>query len=86
MHWQKTKRGLMALSLTMLAACSTKTEYLKPRILCPKADECQAYTPAIRTQGELAEAYLQTQHRLSACVLEKQALEQCIQTFNEEKP
>lgn len=83
MHWQKTKRGLMALSLMMLLGCSTKIEYLKPKILCPKADECQAYAPTIRTQGELAEAYLQTQHRLNACVVEKQALEHCIQTFNE---
>ena len=78
-----TKNGLILLSLVTLAACST-TQVIKQPILCPTAAECGQFAPQIRTNGELAEAYQQTQHRLNLCVIENDSLKQCIETFNKE--
>ena len=78
-----TKNGLILLSLVTLAACST-TQVIKQPILCPTATECGQISPPIRTNGELAEAYQQTQHRLNLCVIENDSLKQCIETFNKE--
>lgn len=78
-----TKNGLILLSLVTLAACST-TQVIKQPILCPTAAECGQISPPIRTNGELAEAYQQTQHRLNLCVIENDSLKQCIETFNKE--
>lgn len=78
-----TKNGLILLSLMTLAACST-TQIIKQPILCPTAAECGQFAPQIRTNGELAEAYQQTQHRLNLCVIENDSLKQCIETFNKE--
>lgn len=77
------KNGLILLSLMTLAACST-TQIIKQPILCPTAAECGQFAPPIRTNGELAEAYQQTQHRLNLCVIENDSLKQCIETFNKE--
>ena len=78
-----TKNGLILLSLVTLAACST-TQVIKQPILCPTATECGQFSPPIRTNGELAEAYQQTKHRLNLCVIENDSLKQCIETFNKE--
>ena len=78
-----TKNGLILLSLVTLAACST-TQVIKQPILCPTATECGQISPPIRTNGELAEAYQQTQHRLNLCVIENNSLKQCIDDFNKE--
>jgi hypothetical protein len=66
-----------------LAACST-TQVIKQPILCPTATECGQFSPPIRTNGELAEAYQQTQHRLNLCVIENDSLKKCIEEFNKE--
>ena len=48
------------------------------------AAECGQISPQIRTNGELAEAYQQTQHRLNLCVIENDSLKKCIEEFNKE--
>ena len=78
-----TKNGLILLSLVTLAACST-TQVIKQPILCPTATECGQFSPPIRTNGDLAEAYQQTQHRLNLCVIENDSLKKCIEEFNKE--
>lgn len=84
MHLKNTKTGLIPLCLMMLSACSSAPKIIKQPILCPKATECGQISPPIRTNGELAEAYQQTQHRLNLCVIENDSLKQCIETFNKE--
>ncbi|WP_241008913.1 Rz1-like lysis system protein LysC [Aggregatibacter actinomycetemcomitans] len=64
-----------------MAACST-TQIIKQPILCPTAAECGQFSPQIRTNGELAEAYQQAQHHLNLCVIENDSLKNCIKDFN----
>nr|WP_297929470.1 Rz1-like lysis system protein LysC [uncultured Aggregatibacter sp.] len=68
----------------MLSACSSAPKIIKQPILCPTAAECGQFAPQIRTNGELAEAYQQTQHRLNLCVIENDSLKKCIEEFNKE--
>ena len=84
MHLNNIKLGLIALFLIACVACSTAPQIIKQPILCPQAQECTAYAPQVRTNGELAEAYQQTQHKLNLCVIENNSLKTCIEEFNKE--
>ncbi|WP_077423445.1 Rz1-like lysis system protein LysC [Rodentibacter myodis] len=85
MRLNNIKRGLIALCLTACAACSTPPQIIKSPILCPQVAECGRFSPPIRTNGELAEAYQQTQHRLNLCVIENDSLKKCIEDFNQKE-
>ncbi|BBE91750.1 Rz1-like lysis system protein LysC [Haemophilus influenzae] len=85
MYLNQIKIGLIALCLMMLNACSTQQEIIKSLILCPQTTECSAYSPQIRTNGELAEAYLQTQHHLDLCIIENSSLKKCMDEFNKKE-
>ena len=39
----------------------------------------------IKTNGDLANAYLQSQQKLSVCIVENQALKKCIDEFNKQE-
>ncbi|WP_434101286.1 Rz1-like lysis system protein LysC [Haemophilus influenzae] len=54
-------------------------------MLCPQTTECSAYSPQIRTNGELTEAYLQTQHHLDLCIIENSSLKKCMEEFNKKE-
>lgn len=66
----------------MLAACSTTQKVIKQPILCPQVAECAPFAVTIKTNGDLANAYLQSQQKLSVCIVENQALKKCIDEFN----
>ncbi|WP_077478414.1 Rz1-like lysis system protein LysC [Rodentibacter trehalosifermentans] len=85
MYLNSIKLGLIALSLMTCAACSTAPQIIKQPILCPQTAECGQFSPQIRTNGELAEAYQQAQHQLNLCVIENHSLKQCIDSFNQQE-
>lgn len=82
MRLNNIKLGLIALFLTACAACSTAPQVIKQPILCPQANECGRFLPHITTNGELAEAYQQTQHKLNLCVMENETMKTCIEDYN----
>ena len=85
MHLKNTKIGLTLLSQMMLAACSTAPKIIKQPILCPQVAECTPFGTTIKTNGDLANAYLQSQQKLSVCIVENQALKKCIDEFNKQE-
>lgn len=85
MHLKNTKIGLILLSLMMLAACSTTPKIIKQPILCPQVAECTPFAATIKTNGDLANAYLQSQQKLRVCIVENQALKKCIDEFNKQE-
>ena len=68
-----------------LAACSTTPKIIKHPILCPQVAECTPFVSTIKTNGDLANAYLQSQQKLSVCIVENQALKKCIDEFNKQE-
>ncbi|WP_080735139.1 Rz1-like lysis system protein LysC [Gallibacterium anatis] len=84
MHLTNTKIGLISLCLLMCNACSTQTVPQPRPILCPQSNECGGFSVQIRTNGELAKAYVQAQQHLALCITENQALKQCITEFNQQ--
>lgn len=69
----------------MLVGCSTAPTVIKQPILCPMANECGQISSKneIRTNGELATAYQQSQQILELCLVEIQSLKDCIENFNQ---
>nr|DAV26765.1 MAG TPA: hypothetical protein [Caudoviricetes sp.] len=43
------------------------------------------FAATIKTNGDLANAYLQSQQKLSVCIVENQALKKCIDEFNKQE-
>ncbi|WP_143538956.1 Rz1-like lysis system protein LysC [Rodentibacter ratti] len=82
MHLNNIKLGLIAAFLMTCAACSTAPQVIKQPILCPQTNECDRFAPKITTNGELAEAYQTTQHKLNLCVMENESLKTCIENYN----
>ncbi|HHE3508790.1 TPA: Rz1-like lysis system protein LysC [Pasteurella multocida] len=63
-----------------LNACSTKP--VSPPILCPQTATCSDVNLQIHTNKDLAQALLKTHNMLQFCLLENNALKNCIDDFN----
>ncbi|WP_424404821.1 Rz1-like lysis system protein LysC [Pasteurella sp. PK-2025] len=74
------KIGAISLCLMTLNACSTKP--VSPPILCPQTATCGDVSLHIHTNKDLAQALLKTHNMLQFCLLENNALKNCIDDFN----
>ncbi|MGP9458721.1 Rz1-like lysis system protein LysC [Pasteurella multocida] len=77
------KIGAISTCLMILNACSTKP--ISPPILCPQTATCGDVNLQIHTNKDLAQALLKTQNMLQLCLLENNALKQCIDDFNKKE-
>ena len=70
----------------LLAACAAKqpeTRAARPALLlCPAVPECATPSADIRTNGELAGAYLDTSAALDRCRIARDTLQHCIDRHN----
>jgi hypothetical protein len=77
--------ALIAAAL-LLAACAAKqpeTRAARPALLlCPAVPECATPAADIRTNGELADAYLATAAALEQCRIARNTLQHCIDSHN----
>ncbi|MFS7555041.1 Rz1-like lysis system protein LysC [Pasteurella multocida] len=80
---KKIKIGAISLCLMILNACSTKQ--IKTPILCPQTATCGNVNLYIHTNKDLAQALLKTHNMLQFCLLENNALKQCIDDFNKKE-
>lgn len=77
--------ALIAAAL-LLAACTARqpeNRAARPTLLlCPNVPECTAPEADIRTNGELADAYLATAAALEQCRIARNTLQYCIDRHN----
>ncbi|MDO5058782.1 MAG: Rz1-like lysis system protein LysC [Neisseria sp.] len=78
-------RNILMIGLTVaLAACTTPAPVITAPS-CPAVPECRIPQPEIRTNGQLAQAYLDTRHELQQCKTARDTLSQCQNPNREEQ-
>lgn len=80
------KNNILIAAALLLAACAAKqpeSRTARPTLLlCPAVPECAAPDTDIRTNGELARAYLDTSAALERCRIARDTLQHCIDRHN----
>lgn len=80
------KRYALIAVVLLLAACTARqpeNRAARPTmLLCPNVPECTAPEADIRTNGELARAYLDTAAALEQCRIARNTLQHCIDRHN----
>ncbi|MCG6503504.1 Rz1-like lysis system protein LysC [Kingella sp. SNUBH-2017] len=74
------------IAAVLLAACTARQPENRAArsalLLCPNVPECRAPEADIRTNGELADAYLATAAALEQCRIARNTLQHCIDSHN----
>lgn len=84
MRYRKIKIGAICLFPMILIGCSTSEKIpVKQPILCPPAPMCRQITVSMKTNRDLALALAQSLNQTELCVIENNALKQCIADFNQ---
>jgi hypothetical protein len=65
---------LLAALLVALTGCATRTEYVRELPPPELLEDCKATLSEIRTNGQLAQAYLDAKHDLALCNIDKRSL------------
>jgi hypothetical protein len=65
---------LLAALLMALAGCATRIEYVRELPPPELLEDCKATLSEIRTNGQLAQAYLDAKNDLALCNIDKRSL------------